>query len=403
MTPDPSPALLEWIVSSFNKLEANPDFLPAYQRFILHTVKRYFESGGFNFQENMDSLAEPDDPEIGTNADCMADRGKEFLDGFIASVEEGHIHSYAEAYATNLLTDGYELRVSSSAYEAIGALAQPWSTDNPAYQDVLHACQFKGKDENFAHRCAKSLPDHEFFFKSAFEATVKYEKCITKALSKGRSVTFAVAYAEAWNIFAEVEEVALNYAECFEKLLGAGRTSDEADWIAYQYAVKHLDGYVDDDEDLDFELAKDEALTRAESAYRFRSLPAEDQNLPDLFLKICQRKYPTSHSKEWFDEIESLARSVLAGNIKLADIQYSSYMECLEQECLQEELEKPPRFDKMTEKDFKRFNPKSEDEQDMWEEEALFRKECSEAGFDPEDPEEREAYEEILDETRDSR
>lgn len=190
----------------------------------------------------------------------------------------------------------------------------------------------------------------------------------------------------------------------FEKLIGADRTSDEADWIAYQYAVKHLDGYVDDDEDLDFEFAKDEALTRAESAYRFRSLPAEDQNLPDLFLKICQRKYPTHHSKQWFDEIESLARSVLAGNMKLEDIQSSSYMEFLEQECLQEELDKPPRFDLMTEKDFKAFHPRSEDEFETYQKESEFRDWCAEheEDRDPLDPDSRARYEEIRAESGDA-
>jgi len=224
-----------------------------------------------------------------------------------------------------------------------------------------------------------------------------------RILSKGRSVIFSAAYAKAWDIFAEVEEVALNYAECFEKLLGAGRSSVEADEIARAYAIKHLEGHVDDDEDLDFEFAKDEALAHSETAYRFRGLPAEDKKLPELFLKICQRKYPTNHSKQWFDEIESLARSVVAGNVKLEEIQRSSYMECLEVESLREESEKPPRFDLMTDEEFKKYNPKSEDEQDMWESETQYREDCREMDLDPTDPDDRERYEEILDETRDNR
>lgn len=400
MSPASTSTLTQWINTCFSELQINPDLLLAYQQFMMREIEQYPESEGFDFYENRDALTEPDEEDSWTHGKVLESRGKEFIDHYAACRAEGHVPKYAEAYATERLSDGYELRVSSSAYEAIGALDQPWSTDNPAYQDVLHACQFKGKDENFAHRCAKSLPDHEFFFKSAFEATVKHEKRITKALSKGRSVTFAVAYAEAWNIFAEVEEVALNYAECFEKLLGAGRSSDEADSIAYTYASKHLEGHVDDEEDLGFELDKDEALAKAESGFRFRELPAEDKKLPELFLRICQRQYPTNHSKQWFDEIETLARSVLSGNVKLEDIQRSSYMECLEEESLREESEKPSRFDLMSEEEFKTFRPKSEDEQELWESEAQFREDCREMELDPTDPDERERYEEILDETR---
>lgn len=393
MTPEPSSKLQEWIVSSFNKLGANPDFLPAYQRFILHTINEYFESDGFDFQENMDELAEPDDPKIGTHADCMADLGKEFLGSFIACVEEGHIHSYAEAYATNLLSDGCESRVSALAYKAIDALNHPWTNENPAYRDVIQACLTQGKNPDFAERCAKCLPDHEFFFKGAFMATVKYVKYISKALSKGRSVTFAGAYAEAWNNFAEVEDVALNYAECFEKLLGAGRSTDEADRIAYAYATKYLEGHINADENLDFEFDKDEALAKAESAYRFRGA-VDEKTLPGLFLRICQRKYPTNHSKHWFDDIETLARSVLAGNLKLEDIPRSSYMECLEEECRWEESKKPPRFESMLEEELKLYNSRTDEDQVAKEEEIEFRENCRVAGFDPTDPDSRAAYKE---------
>jgi hypothetical protein len=402
MSPEPSEHLQQWIVSYFNEQQTNPDFLPAYQRFILGEIEEYWETEKLDFAANMDSLADPDDPEIGTYAECMAARGEEFLPYFSESVKEGHTYAYAEAYARELFLNGDEFRASAAAYKAIGANAQEWTADNPGYQDVLHACRTQGKDDDFAHRCAKGLPDREFFFKRAFEASVEYDQNIAKALSKGRSATFATAYAEAWNIFAEVEEVALNYAECFEKLLGAGRSSDEADYIAHDYATKYIEGYVDDDDgDPDFEDDKDDALAQAESAYRFRGLPAEDKKLPEIFLRICQRKYPTEHSKQWFDEIETLARSVLTGEKQVGDIPRSQYVQSCVEDAQLSELEKPPRFSQMSEEDFKNFHAKSEGHYDLWEDEARFREDCRENGFDPTDSDERARYKEILDETRD--
>ena len=401
MTSALTPLLQDWILSRFNEQQTVPDFLPAYQRFILGKIEEYREAEKFDFEVNMDSLAEPDDPEIGTHAECMANLGEEFLRCFSESAKEGHTYAYAEAYAWELFRDGHEFRMSATAYKTIGTNDQEWTADNPGYQDVLQVCRTQGKDEDFAHRCAKNLPDCEFFFKRAFEVTVEYYKNIAKALSKGRSATFADAYAEAWNIFAEAEEVALNYAECYEKLLGAGRPSDEADSIAYNYATDYMEGYVDDDEgDLDFEDDKDEALAQSESAYRFRGLSPEEKNLPEIFLRICQRKYPTEHSKQWFDEIETLARSVLTGEKRVVDIPCSQYMQSCEEEAQRSESEKPPRFSQMSEEDFKNFHAKSEEHYDMWEDEARFRDECREHGFDSTDSDERAQYKEILDETR---
>ncbi len=401
MTSEPSSPLQQWITDSFDKLKTKAEFFPAYQRFILREIAKHPESNRLGFQEFRDLSADPDEPEGWTYAEYLRSEGSEFMEYFTESIDEGHLYPYAEAYGKERLNGSFELHVSAAAYEAIGANDQKWTVENPGYQDVLRACEAKGKDEAFAHRCAKNLSAREFSFKRAFEVTEEYEKNIAKALSQGRSATFSAAYAEGWNTFAqEVEEVSLNYAECFEKLLEANRPSDEADWIAKIYAMEFIEGYVDEsDGNLEFEFDKDEALAQAESAYRFRDLSPEDKNLPSIFLRICRRKYPTTHSKQWFDEIETLARSVLSGETQLNDIPRTSYMELRETEAQLEEFQKPPRFSRMSEEDFKSFTSKSEEHHDFWEEEVRFREDCQKNGFDPTDPEERARYKEILSES----
>lgn len=352
MNSTPSPALHDWIASCFDKLQTAPDVLPAYQRFMLLTIAQCEDDENFDFLRNMDSLAEPDDPEMGTHADYLELHGKEFIRYLTESLKEGHNHPYAEAYANEQINDGCEDRVSAAAYKAIGANAQKWTVNNPGYQDVVHACLANGKDEDFAHRCARELPDREFFFKEAFEAALKYDKHIEEALSGGRSATFAQAYAEAWNSFAEIEDVALNYAYCFEKLVEANRTSDDADSIAYEYAYQFMESYLDDNEgDSDWEFEKSDALANAESVNRFRKLPPEEEQLPKIFLRLCRRRYPVDYSKHWFDEIESLARSVYAGELQEKDIQLSSFMWALEEDCILTEDDKPPQCSRIPDGD----------------------------------------------------
>ena len=404
MTADPSHTLREWIATCFSKLEANPDFFPAYQRYMLRVIQNYPESKGLDFHECKDCKIEPDEEESSTHGELLESQAGEFLDHLALSLKDGHSESYAEAFASLVLEDYNEDRVSASAYKAIGAQDQPWTQGNPGYQDVMQASLAQGKDDDFAHRCAQELPDRDYCFKRAFEVTEKYDADIAEAMSKSRSSTFAEAYAKAWKVFAEVESVALNYADCFEKLVGAGRSSDEADWIAYKYATEHIEGFFEeDDENFDDtrQYDKDEALTKSESAHRFRGLPAEENQLPSKFMDVCRRKYPAEHAKQWFDEMEALARSVLIGEMKLEDIPRSPYMEFLEQECLDEESNRPPRFDLMTDEEFKSYPRKSEHEQSLWEDEAELRAQCREMELDPTDPDDRDRYNEIINETRD--
>lgn len=403
MTTTPSPAILVWISNCFDKLGANPDYFPYYQRFILQRINEYLELEAMNFEENMDCFADPDDPDMGTYADWVSNHGEKFLDSFVATIEQGHSPLYADAHATNLVCYDGASQASASAYETIGAPGQPWTPDNPGYQDVMQACLAQGKDKDFAHRCAKELPDRNFCFNRAFEVTEKYDAKFAEAVSKGRSSTFAEAYANAWSMFEEVEVMALNYADCFEKLLGAVRSSDEAHCIANKYATVLEGFFYYGDEDLDSarQFDKDEALTKSESAYRFRGLPAEESKLPNIFMDVCRQKYPAEYSKQWFDEMETLARSVLAGEIKLEDIPRSPYVEFREQECLDEKSKRPPRFDLMTDEEFKSYPRKFDDEQSLWEDEAELRAQCREMELDPTDPDDRDRYNEIINETRD--
>ena len=406
MPPNPSPVILDWIESSFNKLETNPEFLPAYQRFMFREIEEFPTPEGLDFHEYIDSITELDEPDSATYAEIFESEGKQFISCLKPVLEEGHMEHFAEIYAKKRISDCYEERVSEEAYKAIGAQNQPWSTDNPGYQEVLYACHKRGDDDEFAHRCAKELIDREWSCTNAYAATSSYYKHMHESLAKGRSQFFAETYAWAWEHY-EVRDIALHYAECFENLIVSGRGPDEAKQIAHIYAIKfsdycHPDNDPDDDQDeLDYELMKDYSLAKAESAFRFTKLPPEHMRLPDIFIQIYQRRAPGDGSKHWFNEIEQLARSVVAGQLDMNEIQLSSTMEFLEEESRREESEKPPRFDLMSEAELKRFNSKSDEELVAKEEEVEFREDCREAGFDPTDPEEREAYKEILDETRD--
>lgn len=408
MPPDPSPVLLDWIVTCFNKLETNPDFLPAYQLFMSREIEEFPTPEGLDFHEYIDSLTELDEPDSATYADIFESEGKQFISWLGPAVAEGHTEYFAEIYAKKRMSDGCEERVNEETYQAIGAQNQPWAIDNPGYQEVLYACHKRGNDDEFAHRCAKELIDREWSFKNAHAATSRYYKHIQESLAKGRSQFFAETYAWAWEHY-EVRDIALHYAECFENLIVSGRGPEEAKQIAHTYAIKfgdycHPDNDPDDDQDeLDYDLMKDYSLAKAESAFRFTKLPPEHMRLPDIFIQIYQRRAPGDGSKQWFNEIEQLARSVVARQMDMNEIQLSSTMEFLEEESRREESEKPPRFDLMTEGDFKSFSPKSEEEQDMWEAEAQYREDCRDMDLDPTDPDERERYEEILDETRDAR
>jgi hypothetical protein len=398
------PDVTEWIQAIFSGLGEDPAHLPAFHRHMLHEIESWRQDGidAFALRDSKTDPDDPDEPDSNTYGYVMLWGAKEFLSYYRKSLKNGHTDGYAEAYARERAEDGCEVRVSENAYRAIGSEDSPWGPGNPGYEDALHAARKRGKDEDFARRCAEELPDSEMCFEQAFSATEQHFKEMAAIQKKlvGKSDLYSEAFTHALARHTDSHDTARCYAECFEELVDAGRDRSEAEFLSTHYArelVKYDPDLLEDSPDE--YLIKDLCLALAEAKLRFQNPSAGETRLPDLFIRVYQHRATSDGTKAWFDEIESLARSVLAGERSIDDIPSSPLMKFLEEEEERKEREKPPRFDLMSESEFRKFRSRNEDEHDSWLAEFQFREECRDMDLDPTDPDERERYLEILSET----
>jgi hypothetical protein len=393
MKPEEPIALEMWVRECFKRENAAEDDYPSFRRLFIQEMDQVNEEFGVNVVVDPSSWIDPEDTESGTCREVERNALVSFQ-GYLAARKDGHSTAYAEVYGPLIGFRGSEERASESAYRAICKCYQP-SSDDPAYQDAYDACIHQDKSKEFAERCATFLYDYDFIFTKAFKAAGKYEEAYHVMRDRGHSELRAKMYAEQMRNEPPTDFAEL-YAESVEEQIQQGRNQREAEEFAKIHAGILFDYGKTDEDELECKVWELHLRAKAESEYRYQTEYGNKALFLHAFDQIHQRLPRGLHPqlRVWFDEVETRTKQELAEpGSQLGPRGCLQHFKDAEDNI--DESEHQPDIQKMSEAEFKSYSPRSEDEQNAYEEEDKYRDWCADRGMDPMDSDSRDLYKEF--------
>lgn len=223
-----------------------------------------------------------------------------------------------------------------------------------------------------------------------------YEAARKLMLKRGhtefRASMYAQAIRENYNPqFAEV------FACCWEEQMAAGRTQNEAERFAKIYTdLFDENGSFDESYELhDFAIDRCTALT--EAAYRYCSEYGEKYQFIETFGRIHQQLVFSQQvkSRHCFDDVEARTKLEMADpGTQLGSHGCLQRVRGKEADVNGQEKFSPIDIKKISTEELKRVKPKTEEEQELLDEEDEYRSWCFDMDVDPLDPESRAMYKE---------